>query len=58
MRHTREGGYPDAKMTFYDFIKFGILNFGFCDLFGLCDLLFEIFLIAETRQLTFITKYC
>ena len=20
-RHTREGGYPGAKMTFYDFIK-------------------------------------
>jgi hypothetical protein len=26
---------------------FGILNFGHCDLFGICDLLFEIF-IAET----------
>jgi len=22
---------------------FGILNFGHCDLFGICDLLFEIF---------------
>jgi len=37
MRHTREGGYPGAKMTFYDFIKFGILNFGHY------ALLFEIF---------------
>jgi len=31
---------------------FGILNFGHCDLFGICDLLFEIFnsetLIPET----------
>jgi len=23
--------------------SFGILNFGHCDLFGICDLLFEIF---------------
>jgi len=42
MRRTREGGYPGAKMTFYDFIKFGILNFGHCDLFDNCDLLFVI----------------
>jgi hypothetical protein len=21
LRHTREGGYPAAKMTFYDFIN-------------------------------------
>jgi hypothetical protein len=23
IRHTREGGYPVSKMTFYDFIKSG-----------------------------------
>jgi hypothetical protein len=27
---------------------FVILNFGHCDLFGICDLVFEFFLIAET----------
>ena len=36
-------GYPVFKATFYDFVKFGILNFGHCDLFGICVLLFEIF---------------
>ncbi len=30
---------------------FGILNFGNCDLFGICLLLFEIY-ITETRTLT------
>jgi hypothetical protein len=30
---------------------FGIWNFGHCDLFGICVLLFEI-LITETRTLT------
>ena len=29
---------------------FGIFNFGHCDLFGICDLLFEI-LVAETLYL-------
>ena len=29
---------------------FGILNLGHCDLFGICDLLFEI-LVAETLYL-------
>jgi len=30
---------------------FGVLNFGHCDLFGICYLKFEIF-ITETRTLT------
>ena len=24
-RHTREGGYPYVKLTFYDFIKLGVI---------------------------------
>jgi hypothetical protein len=27
-----KGGYPVFKTIFYNFIKFGILNFGICDL--------------------------
>ena len=36
---------------------FGILNFGHCDLFGICYLLFE-FLISEIRDLHFLATFC
>jgi hypothetical protein len=29
---------------------FGILNFGHCDLFGICGLLFEIFSLLEPES--------
>ena len=35
----------------------GILNFGHCDLFDICVLLFEIF-FTETRNLLFLTTCC
>ena len=37
-RHTREGGYPGAKVTVYDFIK--QLGFRSCLRFGYCNLEF------------------
>jgi hypothetical protein len=34
---------------FNDQNRFGILNFGHCDLFGICDLLFGILIFTSAR---------